>query len=63
MNLLAVLTPPYIYHVCSTQKVLWEVNFTIGELTPVKIKIVVVAMLGKIGILRMERSTSTWTSR
>ena len=30
MNLLAVVTPPYIYHGCSTQKKFWEENFT-GE--------------------------------
>ena len=30
MKLLAVLTPPYIYHGCSTWKAFWEGNFT-GE--------------------------------
>ena len=29
-NLLAVVTPPYIYHGCSTRKAFWEENFT-GE--------------------------------
>ena len=29
-KLLAVVTPPSIYHVCSTRKRLWEENFT-GE--------------------------------
>ena len=28
MKLLAVVTPPSIYHGCSTQKTLWEENFT-----------------------------------
>ena len=28
MNLLAVVTPPYIYHGCSTWKTLWEEKFT-----------------------------------
>ena len=28
MNILAVVTPPYIYHGCSTWKTLWEGNFT-----------------------------------
>ena len=28
MNLLEVVTPPYIYHGCSTWKTFWEGNFT-----------------------------------
>ena len=28
MKLLAVLTPPYIYHGCSTRKTFWEEKFT-----------------------------------
>ena len=28
MKLLVVVTPPYIYHGCSTQKMFWEENFT-----------------------------------
>ena len=28
MNLLAVVTPPSIYHGCSTQKTFWEEKFT-----------------------------------
>ena len=28
MNLLAVITPPYIYHGCSTWNTFWEKNFT-----------------------------------
>ena len=28
MNLLAVVTQPYIYHVCSTWKTFWEETFT-----------------------------------
>ena len=38
MNLPAVLTPPSIYHGCSTQKTLWEEKFTLGEFTPVNMK-------------------------
>ena len=30
MNILSVVTPPSIYHCCSTQKTFWEENFT-GE--------------------------------
>ena len=33
MKLLEVVTPPYIYHGCSTQKVFWE-----GKFTTVKMK-------------------------
>ena len=44
MNLLEVVTPPSIYHGCSTWKTLWEEkftceeNFTLGEFTAVNIK-------------------------
>ena len=31
MNLLAVVTPPSIYHVCSTQKTFWGGEFTCEE--------------------------------
>ena len=27
MNILSVVKPPSIYHVCSTRKTLWEENF------------------------------------
>ena len=30
MKLLSVVTPPSIYHGCSTQKTLWEENFIFG---------------------------------
>ena len=30
MNLLSVVTPPFIYHGCSTRKTFWEEKFT-GE--------------------------------
>ena len=33
MNLLSVVTPPSIYHSCSTRKNLWEGRFTLGEFT------------------------------
>ena len=45
MNLLAVATPPSIYHGCSTRKTFWEEkftgeeNFTLGEFTAVNMKI------------------------
>ena len=44
MKLLEVVTPPYIYHCCSTKKTLWEgkftggENFTLGEFTSVNMK-------------------------
>ena len=39
MNLLAVVTPPYIYHGCSTRKTFWEGNFTVGEFSAVNMEI------------------------
>ena len=39
MNLLAVVTPPSIYHGCSTRKTLWEGKFTLGDFTAVNMKI------------------------
>ena len=41
INLLAVVTPPSIYHFCYTQKTFWKKRFT-----PMNIKIVVIAMIG-----------------
>ena len=44
MNILAVVTPPSIYHGCSTRKMLWEENFTgeekftLGEFLAVNMK-------------------------
>ena len=38
MNLLEVVTPPSIYHGCSTQKTFWEEILTLGEFTPVNMK-------------------------
>ena len=32
MNLLSVVSPPYIYHGCSTKKMFWEENFTGREI-------------------------------
>ena len=51
MKLLPVVTPPYIYHGCSTQKTLWEGRFTGEEnlFLAVNMKIVVVTMLGNTG--------------
>ena len=31
MNLLEVVTPPSIYHGCSTRKTFWEEKFTVEE--------------------------------
>ena len=44
MNLIVVVTPPSIYHSCSTRKTFWEgeltgeENFTLGELSAVNMK-------------------------
>ena len=44
MNLLAVVTPPSMYHSCSTWKTFWggkftgKENFTLGEFTAVNMK-------------------------
>ena len=38
MKILSVVTTLYIYHGCFTWKKLWEVKFTLGEFTPVKMK-------------------------
>ena len=44
MKILAVVTPPYIYHCCSTQKKFWEEKFigeekfTLGEFTSMIMK-------------------------
>ena len=44
MNLLAVVTPPYIYHGCSDWEAFWEENFTgeekftFGEFSAMNIK-------------------------
>ena len=61
MNILAVVTPPSIYHGCSTRKTFWEEKFTVGEFSAVNMKIVVVAIIGNTEISRIEISTSPWT--
>ena len=38
MKLLVILTPPSIYHGCSTRKTFWEEEFTLGEFTAVNMK-------------------------
>ena len=38
MKFLVVVTPPSIYHGCSTQKTFWEENFTLGEFASVNMK-------------------------
>ena len=69
MNILAVVTPPYIYHGLSTMKTFWEEKFageekfTLGEFTAVNMKIVVVSMLGNTERSRVVTSMSPWTSR
>ena len=37
MKLLSVVTPPSIYHGCSTGKTFWEERFTLGEFTVLNI--------------------------
>ena len=62
MKLLAVVTPPSIYHGCSTHKTFWEVKFKFGEFTAVNMKIVVIVMLGNTERSRVVASMSPWTS-
>ena len=62
MNIPEVVTPLSIYHGFSTRKTSWEEKFTFGEFTDVKMKIVVVAMLGNTEISRVGTSMSPWTS-
>ena len=62
MKLLAVLTQPSIYNGCYNRKTPWEEKFTPGEFTHMKIKKLVVLMLGNTGRPRMARSTSPWKS-
>ena len=38
MKLLAVVTPPSIYHGCSNWKTFWDEKFTPGEFTAVNMK-------------------------
>ena len=63
MKLLSVVTILSIYHGCSNQNMLWGEKFTLGEFTPVNMKIVVVTMLGNTEISRIVISTPPWTSR
>ena len=64
MKILEVVTPPSIYHGCSTRKMFWEEKFTGKEnlFLAVNMKIVVVAMLGKIRRSRVMTSMSRWIS-
>ena len=39
MEILAFVTQPSIYHSCLNRKTSWEGNFTLGEFTPVNMKI------------------------
>ena len=67
MILLAFVTPPSIYHGCSTRKMFWEgkligeEKLTLGEFTDVNMKIVVIAMLGNIERSWLVTSMSPWT--
>ena len=38
IKLLAVVTPPSIYHGCFTRKTFWEEKFTLGEFTYANMK-------------------------
>ena len=38
MNLLAAVTPPFIYYGCSTWETLWDEKFILDEFTPVNMK-------------------------
>ena len=61
MKMLSVVTPPSIYHGCSTRKNFWGENFTLGEFSAVNMKIAVVAMLGNIERSGVVISMSPWT--
>ena len=56
MNLLAVVTPLYIYHGWSTQKNLWE-----GKFTPANMKNCGRRNVRKHREIKMARSASPWT--
>ena len=62
MKLLAVVTPPSIYHGCYAWKIFLEEKFTgkkkftIGELSDVNMRNVFVAMLGNTDISRIVTS-------
>ena len=63
MKLPAVVTPPYVYHGCSTWKKFWEERFKLSEVAPVNMKTLVATMLGNTERLTMARSTPHWTYR
>ena len=60
MKFLIVVTPPSIYHGCSTQKTFWEKKFTGKKalFESVKMKTVVSAMLGNTKRSRVVTSVS-----
>ena len=68
MKLLAVVTPQYIYHSCSTWKNFWEEkfpgeeNFTLSEFSAVINKNLAVVMLENTHRSRVVTSTPPWTS-
>ena len=56
INLLAVVTPPSIYHGCSTQKTLWEENFTVEEnFTPGEFSAVNMKNCGRLNVSNTHR--------
>ena len=57
MQLLEVATQPSIYRGCFNRKMFWEEKCTLGEFTPVNMKILVLEMLGNTETLRMLRIT------
>ena len=63
MKLLAFVTPPSIYHGCSTWKTFWEEHFTGEEklFSAVNMKIVVVEIFRNTGRSRVVTSMSPWT--
>ena len=60
MKFLAVVTPPSIYHGCSTRKTFWEEKFTGKKdvFQSVSMKLLVVAKLGNTRRSRVVTSVS-----
>ena len=60
MKFLAVVTPPSIYHGCSTRKTFWEEKFTGKDnlFLAVDMEVVVVTMLGNTRRSGVVTSTS-----
>ena len=62
MNLLAVVTPPSIYHGCPTQKKFWEEKITPGDFTHENMKSFIIKILVNTERSRIVISTSPRTS-